>query len=135
MLRRVVVTGIGAVSPNGIGREAFWSATKNGVSGVRRITQFDPSAWAVHVAGQVAGFNEDMYVAPKDRPHVSRVVPLAVAAVGEALTDAGLDTTSMDRNELRQIGVMVGSGGASQEFTEEQYRLYYEGKEKQCSVY
>src|SRR5438445_8247015 len=135
MLRRVAVTGIGAVSPNGIGREASWSATKNGVSGVRRITQFDPSQWAVHVAGQVSGFDENRYVAPKDRPHVSRVVPLAVAAAGEALADAGLDTAVMSRDELRRIGVMVGSGGASQEFTEEQYRLYYEGKQKQCSVY
>jgi 3-oxoacyl-[acyl-carrier-protein] synthase II len=135
MTRRVVITGIGAVSPNGIGREAFWTATRNGVSGVKRITQFDPSPLAVHVAGQVAGFEEQRYVAPKDRPHVSRVVPLAVAAVGEALNDAALDTMAMNREQLRQIGVMVGSGGASQEFTEEQYRLYYEGKQKQCSVY
>ncbi len=135
MMRRVAITGIGAVSPNGIGREAFWSATKNGVSGVRRITAFDPSELAVQVAGQITGFDEDLYVAPKDRPHVSRVVPLAVAAAGEALSDAGLNTASMSRDELRQIGVMVGSGGASQEFTEDQYRLYYEGKQKQCSVY
>ena len=135
MLRRVAITGIGAVSPNGIGREAFWSATKNGVSGVRRITRFDPSEWAVHVAGQVTGFDENIYVAPKDRPHVSRVVPLAVAAAGEALSDAKMNTVKMTRDELRQIGVMVGSGGASQEFTEDQYRLYYEGKQKQCSVY
>jgi 3-oxoacyl-[acyl-carrier-protein] synthase II len=135
MTRRVVITGIGAVSPNGIGREAFWTATRNGVSGVKRITQFDPSSWAVHVAGHVAGFEEERYVAPKDRPHVSRVVPLAVAAVGEALSDAALDTMAMNREQLRQIGVMVGSGAASQEFTEEQYRLYYEGKQKQCSVY
>src|SRR5713101_4726830 len=118
MTRRVVITGIGAVSPNGIGREAFWTATRNGVSGVKRITQFDPSPWAVHVAGHVAGFEEELYVAPKDRPHVSRVVPLAVAAVGEALSDAALDTRAMSREQLRQIGVMVGSGGASQEFTE-----------------
>jgi 3-oxoacyl-[acyl-carrier-protein] synthase II len=63
------------------------------------------------------------------------VVPLAVAAVQEALADAGLDTAGMSRDELRGIGVIVGSGGGSQEFTEEQYRLYYTGKEKQCSVY
>jgi 3-oxoacyl-[acyl-carrier-protein] synthase II len=74
-------------------------------------------------------------VAPKDRPHVSRVVPLALAAVSEALEDAGVDVTSLTRDELRRIGVIVGSGGGSQEFAEEQYRLYYEGKQKQCSVY
>lgn len=135
MQRRVVITGIGAVSPNGIGREAFWRATKDGRSGVRRISSFDPSQFAVQVAGEINGFDEDRYVAPKDRPHVSRVVPLAVAAVEEALEHAGLEPRRMKRDELRQIGVLVGSGGGSQEFTEEQYRLYYTGKQKQCSVY
>jgi len=135
MQRRVVVTGIGAVSPNGIGRESFWQATKDGCSGVRRISLFDPSQFVVQVAGEVSGFDESRYVTPKDRPHVSRVVPLAAAAVEEALGDAGLEPLRMKRDELRQIGVMVGSGGGSQEFTEEQYRLYYTGKQKQCSVY
>ncbi len=135
MQRRTVITGIGAVSPNGIGREAFWNATRAGRSGVRQISRFDPSSHLVRVAGEVTDFNEDDYVSPKDRPHVSRVVPLAVAAVKEAIADATIDPTSMTRDELRDIGVIVGSGGASQEFTEEQYRLYYEGKQKQCSVY
>jgi 3-oxoacyl-[acyl-carrier-protein] synthase II len=135
MKRRVVITGIGAVSPNGIGREAFWAASRRGVSGVRRITRFDPCSFPVQVAGEVVGLDESQYVDPKDRPHVSRVVPLGAAAVREALEDAGLDTGTMTRNELRQIGVIVGSGGGSLEFTEEQYRLYYSGKQKQCSVY
>ena len=134
-MKRVVITGIGAVSPNGIGREAFWSATRTGQSGVKPITRFDPSEYPVRVAGEITGFDEDRYVAPKDRPHVSRVVPLAVAAVEEALVDAGLEPQRMSRDELREIGVIVGSGGGSQEFTEEQYRLYYAGHMKQCSVY
>jgi len=133
--RRVVVTGIGAVSPNGVGREDFWEATRNGVSGVRRITRFDPSEYAVQVAGEVVDFDEGAYVVPKDRQHVSRVVPLGLAAVGEALEDAGVDPGSMSRDQLRQVGVIVGSGGGSQEFTEEQYRLYYTGRQKMCSVY
>jgi 3-oxoacyl-[acyl-carrier-protein] synthase II len=126
---------MGAVSPNGIGREAFWSATCKGVSGVRRITRFDPNGFAVQVAGEVLDFDESRYVTAKDRPHVSRATPLAVAAVQEALCDAGVETGSMTRDELREVGVIVGSGGGSQEFTEEQYRLYYTGKQKQCSVY
>jgi 3-oxoacyl-[acyl-carrier-protein] synthase II len=135
-MRRVVITGIGAVSPNGIGRECFWQATRNGVSGVRRITRFDPTGYVVQVAGEVPDeFDEKKYVEVKDRPHVSRAVPLAVASVGEALEDAGLDYKSMTRDELRQVGVIVGSGGGSQDFTEEQYRLYYGGHLKQCSVY
>ena len=135
-MRRVVITGIGAISPNGIGRERFWQATNSGRSGVRRIRRFDPSGFQVQVAGEVPEeFEEQQYVDPKDRPHVSRAVPMAVASVAEALEDAGLDARSMSREELRGIGVIVGSGGGSQDFTEEQYRLYYTGKQKQCSVY
>ena len=135
MKRRVVVTGIGAVSPNGIGREAFWTATRNGVSGVRTITRFDASSYAVQVAGEVVDFDETKYVNAKDRQHVSRAVPLGVAAVEEAIGDANLEPERMTKDELRGIGVIVGSGGGSQEFTEEQYRLYYTGHLKQCSVY
>jgi 3-oxoacyl-[acyl-carrier-protein] synthase II len=135
MNRRTVVTGIGAVSPNGVGRENFWNATRDGISGVRRITRFDPSRTTVHIAGEVPDFDEELYVSPKDRPHVSRAVPFASAAVAEAFSDAGLNPASMNREELRRIGVITGSGGGSQDFTEEQYRLYYEGKQKQCSVY
>ncbi|HUK18271.1 MAG TPA: beta-ketoacyl-[acyl-carrier-protein] synthase family protein [Bryobacteraceae bacterium] len=135
-MHRVAITGIGAVSPNGIGRECFWAATRSGRSGVRRITRFDPSAFAVQVAGEVPSeFDETRYVEVKDRPHVSRAVPLAAASVAEALEDAGLDAGSMTRDQLRGIGVMVGSGGGSNDFTEEQYRLYYTGHQKQCSVY
>jgi 3-oxoacyl-[acyl-carrier-protein] synthase II len=135
-MRRVVITGIGAVSPNGIGREHFWEATRNGVSGVRRITRFDPTGYQVQVAGQIPDeFDEKQYVEIKDRPHVSRAVPLAAAAVKEAVADAGLDVRGMTRDQLRLIGVIVGSGGGSQDFTEEQYRLYYAGLIKQCSVY
>jgi len=135
-MRRVVITGIGAVSPNGIGRERFWEATRNGVSGVSRITRFDPSAYQVQVAGQVSDeFDEKKYVEIKDRPHVSRAVPLAAASVAEAVADAGLDVNAMSRDELRGIGVIVGSGGGSQDFTEEQYRLFYASLIKQCSVY
>lgn len=135
MNRRVAVTGIGALSPNGIGREAFWEATKNGVSGVGLITRFDASSYPVRIAGEVKDFREEDYIAPKDRPHVSRAAPMAIAAAGEALADAGLDPSAMTRQELREIGVLLGTGGGSQEFTEEQYRLYYSGLEKQCSVY
>jgi 3-oxoacyl-[acyl-carrier-protein] synthase II len=103
---------------------------------VRRITRFDPSPFVVQVAGEVPEeFDEARYVTAKDRQHVSRAVPLAVASVMEALEDAGLDSASMTREQLRGIGVIVGSGGGSQDFTEEQYRLFYTGKQKQCSVY
>ena len=132
---RVVITGMGAVSPNGIGVDAFWSATRRGISGIGPITRFDTSDFAVKIAGEVKGFCEEDYVAPKDRPHVSRAAPLAIAAVQEALESAGLDRAALSRDQLRGIGVILGSGGGSQEFTEEQYRLYHTGHWRQCSVY
>jgi len=134
-MRRVVITGMGAVSPNGIGVEAFAKATREGVSGVGPITRFDASDFAVRVAGEVRDFCEDDYIAPKDRPHVSRVAPLAIAAVEEAVQSAGMEPGAMPRDELRRVGIILGSGGGSQEFTEEQYRLYHTGKWRQCSVY
>ena len=115
--------------------EAFWNSTRAGKSGVGRITRFDTSELPVRVAGEVRDFAEEDYVSAKDRPHVSRVTPLAIAAAGEALAQAGIDPSTMSRDELRRIGVLVGSGGGSVEFTEEQYRLYHSGNWRQCSVY
>ncbi len=135
MKRRVAVTGIGAVSPNGIGREEFWRATQAGMSGVRPISRFDASGFAVRIAGEVEGFDESAYVTAKDRPHVSRCVPLACAAAQEAVADAALEPAGMTLQEQRGVGVLIGSGGGSGDFSEQQYSLYYHGKEKQCSVY
>jgi 3-oxoacyl-[acyl-carrier-protein] synthase II len=134
-MRRVVITGIGALSPNGNGRERFWAATRDGQSGVAAITQFDPTGFQVRIAGEVKDFDEKAWVEIKDRPHVGRVVPLARAAVSEAIADAGIEPEKLTRDELREIGVIVGSGGGSQEFSERQYHLYYTGNQKQCSVY
>ena len=126
---------MGVVSPNGIGREAFWKATKEGVSGVRAVQSFDPDDLQVRIAGEIPDFDEDAYVDPKYRPHVSRAVALARAAADEALEDAGIETEHLGRDGLRQIAVLVGSGGGSQVFTEEQYRHYFENRVKQVSVY
>ncbi|MGH9558393.1 MAG: beta-ketoacyl-[acyl-carrier-protein] synthase family protein [Bryobacteraceae bacterium] len=134
-MNRVAITGMGVVSPNGIGVEAFWSATRRGISGIGPITRFDASELPVRVAGEIKNFREEDYVAPKDLQHVSRVAPLAIAAVQEALCRARLDPFGMSREELRKIGVIAGSGGGSQEFTEEQYRLFHTGRRRECSVY
>ncbi|HZO51843.1 MAG TPA: beta-ketoacyl-[acyl-carrier-protein] synthase family protein [Bryobacteraceae bacterium] len=135
MTAQVAITGIGAVSPNGIGREVFWRNCLDGVSGVRKITRFDADGFMVRIAGEVNDLDVNAWVEPKDRPHIPRAVPLARAAVAEALMDAGLEPEKMTRDELRGIGVSCGSGGAAQEFSEEQYRLFYAGQIKHCSVY
>lgn len=134
-MKRVVITGIGAVSPNGIGRDLFWENTKRGKSGVDTISLFDSSHLTARIAGEIKNLDGDGFVKYKDRPHVSRVVPMALAASDEALRDAGLDVGSMTKEEKQQIGVMLGTGGGSVEFTEEMYRLYYTGQSKRVSVY
>ena len=135
MTRRAVVTGIGAVSPNGIGREAFWAATCEGRSGVRRITSFDATSLSVQIAGEVADFDPLRYISPKDADNVSRTVPLAIAAAREAVADAGLEPATMPLGERRRIGILLGSGGGGQEFVERQFSLYFSGHVRQCSVY
>ena len=135
MLPRVVITGLGAVSPNGIGKEAFCRGVLAGKSGVKRISRFDSSHLLVHIAGEIPEFDELAWVEPRERKHVSRVVPLCLAATSEAVTDSGLDTAAMSVEEKRQIGIVLGTGGGAQEFSEEQYRLWHSGKEKQVSLF
>jgi 3-oxoacyl-[acyl-carrier-protein] synthase II len=132
---RVVITGMGVVSPNGIGKEAFCRAILAGKSGVKRIARFDPSGLAVQVAGEIPEFDELAWVDARERKHVSRVVPLAVAASTEAIADAGLDPATMSMAEKREIGVILGTGGGAQEFSEEQYRLWHSGHVKQVSLF
>ena len=117
-MRRAVITGIGAVSPNGVGREAFWSATRSGESGVRHIAAFAEADLPVHIGGQVLDFDPFAHMEEKDVPHVSRVVPLMLAASGEALRDAAIDTAALTLDQRRQIGVIVGSGGGAREVVE-----------------
>src|SRR5258706_2995539 len=134
-MRRVVMTGMGCVSPNGIGNEAFCRAILAGKSGVKRITRFDPSALSVQIAGEITDFDELAWVEKNQRKHVSRAVPLAIAASAEAFADAGVSWAGASMEGQRKIGVVLGTGGGAQEFSEEQYRLYYEGKIKQVSLF
>ena len=135
MLRRAVITGMGVVSPNGIGKSAFAQAVLAGKSGVRRITRFDTSDLEVKIAGEIQEFNELDWMDPLERKHVSRAVPLAFAASTEALRDSGIDPEKLSVEEKREIGVALGTGGGAQDFSELQYHLYYTGKTRQVSLY
>src|SRR5438132_3269282 len=131
---RIVITGIGVLSPNGIGRENYFSAVAAGRSGIRTITQFDASTLPCRIAGEV-DFNPSDWVDPKNIRHVSRVVPMALAATEEALRDAKLDPKSVDLETRRSIGVMLGSGGGAVEFSERMYELWFNDAAKQASIY
>lgn len=135
MKKRVIIIGMGTVSPNGIGNSQFSDAILAGKSGVGRISRFDASEIQVQIAGEVRGFDELAWVDKRDRKHVSRVLPLALAAATEALHTAGIEPDRLSLADKRRIGVILGSGGGSQEFTEEQYRLFFQQKYKQMSLF
>jgi 3-oxoacyl-[acyl-carrier-protein] synthase II len=126
---------MGVVSPNGVGNAAFSEGVLQGRSGVRRISHFDSGEIPVQIAGEVPDFDELAWVEKRDRKHVSRVLPLALAAATEALRGAGFDPASLPLEEKRRFGVIIGSGGGSQEFTEEQYRLFFHQQYKQMSLF
>lgn len=133
--RRVVITGLGCVTPLGIGREAFWAGLLSGKSGVRRIQSFDASSSPVQIAAEVPDFNWEAEINPKDRRHVPRTVPLALAAAREALQDAQLFPNDLSLEERRAIGVELGTGGGGLAFTEQQYQYWYIGPTTKASVY
>lgn len=135
MLPRVTISGVGVVSPNGIGKEAFCRAILAGKSGVKRITRFDPAELPVHIAGEIPEFDELAWVDARERKHVSRVVPLAIAAASQAIGDARLDPATLSLEQKREIGVILGTGGGAQEFSEEQYRLWHSGQERKASIF
>ncbi len=134
-LRRVVITGMGCVTPIGIGREAYWSALRRGESGVRRIEAFDVSDSPVKIAAQVRDFDWQAQLNPKDRKHVPRTVPLALAAAREALEDANYSPQDVPLDERRQIGVILGTGGGGLTFAEQHYEYWYKGPRHKASVY
>jgi 3-oxoacyl-[acyl-carrier-protein] synthase II len=138
MSKRVVITGFGSLSPNGLGNPAFCQALLAGTSGVARITRFNPDGLPVHIAGELKNFNELDWMDAHERKHVSRAVPMAIAASAEALAMSGFDAETlahMTEAEKRQIGVLLGTGGGAQDFSEAQYELYYAGKIKQVSLF
>ncbi|HEY7156169.1 MAG TPA: beta-ketoacyl-[acyl-carrier-protein] synthase family protein [Gemmataceae bacterium] len=109
-MRRVVVTGIGVVAPNGVGREAFWSACVNGKSGVGPIRSFDTSSLPVHVAGEVAEFDITPFIPSIHRKSLKimgRGARFGVAAAGLAVQDSGLD---LSREDAERVGVVMGAG-------------------------
>ncbi len=107
---RVVVTGIGIISPLGHTAEENWDSLLNGRSGIATITQFDTSHLPVHIAGEVKDFDPGMYLNFKEARRISRASQLAIAATSMALADAGLDTPLSDGERVATI-IGTGAGG------------------------
>lgn len=123
-MNRVVVTGLGIISPVGNDIPTFWQALKEGRSGVGLITSFDASKFDSRIAGEVKGFDPNLYgMSNKDTKRIDKFVQYAVAATKQAITDAGLDLDKEDRN---RIGVLIGSGIGSLHIIEEEHKILLE---------
>ena len=115
--RRVVVTGLGVVAGNGIGKDNFWEANQNGRSGVDKITAFDASHYGSKIASEVKGFEPRKYMSDKVAKQVDRFVHFGLASALMAIEDSGLD---LEKEDKERIGVIVGSGLGGVLFHEEQ---------------
>lgn len=126
--RRVVVTGVGPITPVGIGKDTFWSNLVAGKSGIAPITQFDTEGFTVKIAGEVKDFDYTAFIDKKEGKRMDRVTHFAVAAAKLAMEDAKLD---MEKEDPYRCGVCVGSGiGGIQTFYEQSLKMGEKGPSK-----
>jgi 3-oxoacyl-[acyl-carrier-protein] synthase II len=122
---RVVVTGIGVISPIGTGRETFWKALLAGTNGIERISRFDPADYAAQIAGEVKDFDPTIYIDKKEAKRMDRYAQFAVGATKLALEDAKLDLANEDCD---RIGTYIGTGIGGIETMHAQYeKLFSKG--------
>ena len=119
--RRVAVTGIGAVTPIGIGREGLWRGLRDEKSAVATLDRFDPSMWRSHNAAQVDDFHVGDFLDAKKAKRLDRFGSFAVACARQALDDAGLDMATEDSE---RVGAMMGSALGGIRFAEDQLRVF-----------
>ena len=119
--RRIVVTGLGIISPVGSQVSTMWESLIKGKSGVSRITAFDPSEFTSQIAGEVKDFDPLKYISFKESKRMDRFVQFAIAAAQEAFQDAGID---MQKEDPYRVGVLIGSGVGSLHVVQEQCRNY-----------
>lgn len=125
MKRRVVITGMGAVTPTGNNVDTFWNSCKEGKVGIDRITKFDISDFKVKLAAEVKDFRAADHMDPKAARRMEPFAQFAVAASGEALEDAGIN---MEAEDPYRVGVIIGSGIGSLETVEATYDKVLEHK-------
>jgi len=123
LLNRVVITGMGVISPIGIGKELFWKNLVAGKSGISRITRFDASAFDSQIAGEVKDFDPSQFLEKKEARRLVRFIQFAIAASKLAVEDAKLSITPENATD---IGVIIGSGIGGIDFLEEQSRTLHE---------
>jgi len=125
---RVVVTGIGVVSPNGVGRDAYARALRHGQCGITPIDQCATDGLKSWAAGQVRDLDVNNVMDPVELRRVPRMVPLALAASREAMAQARLCFADDDLDSRRKVGVILGTGGGGLSFAEEHYKRCFTGQ-------
>jgi 3-oxoacyl-[acyl-carrier-protein] synthase II len=130
--RRVVVTGLGVVSPVGIGTSNAWESLVKGQSGITRITKFDPSAFSSQIAGEVKDFNVEDYLPAKDARRMDTFIQYGLAAGIEAFKDSGIEVTEQN---AERIGVSIGSGIGGLGLIESTNDIYDEGGPRKISPF
>ncbi len=134
--RRVVITGLGLVTPLGNQVQDSWSALLAGRSGIQTITQFDASAFACQFAGEVKGFNIEDYIPAKEARHMDRFIHFGLAASMQAVKDAGLPTgDALSPDLAERIGVLVGSGIGGLPMIEQTHTDYKERGPRRISPF
>ncbi|MDW7675141.1 MAG: beta-ketoacyl-ACP synthase II [Bacillota bacterium] len=132
MKRRVVVTGMGIISPVGIGKENFWQSLINGTSGIGPVTKFDTTGFPTRIAGEVKDFDPKDYLDRKEAKRMDRFAQFAVAATKMAVADSQLDLESTD---MTRAGVILGSGIGGMETLEDQSRVLIEKGQNRVSPF
>lgn len=122
-MRRVVVTGVGAVTPIALSAEETWKGFISGKSGTCRLTQIDPTPFNSQVAAEVKGFEPTKYQTPKDIKKTDRFVQFGIACAKMAMADSKLD---ISKEDAYRVGVLVGSGIGGLRVIEEQHKIYME---------
>lgn len=117
--RRIVITGMGVISPVGTGLNKFWTSLINGQSGIDKITRFDTSNLPTKIAGEVKDFNPENYIEKKELRRLDRFTQFAISATKMALEDSALDLSAVDRT---RVGVILGSGIGGTITWEEQHK-------------
>jgi 3-oxoacyl-[acyl-carrier-protein] synthase II len=130
--RRVVITGVGLLTPLGIGTEASWQAIRAAKSGIGLITQFDAAAFSCRIAGEVKGFDPSIYIEKKEIKKMGRFIQFAVAAAECAMTMSGLQTTPETEE---QVGVYIGSGIGGFEVIEREHQTLMEHGPRRISPF
>ena len=125
MKNRVVITGLGAVTPIGIGKDEFWKGLLEGKNGIEKITRFDASEYGAQIAGEVKDFDPADYIDKKESKRMDRYAQFAVAAAKLAIEDSGIDLEKADRD---RIGTYIGAGIGGIETMHSQYeKLFAKG--------